>query len=60
MAAQDLWEFLIALDKSSVSVTPYEAKFIDNILQFNRKVYTPKQITVINKMISKYEGRVKW
>jgi hypothetical protein len=54
-------QFLILLDRSDrVSVTDWEAKFIESHVDKVYVEFTPKQVEVIDKMIEKYAFRIGW
>lgn len=54
----DYKEFLAALDAADFEVSDFEASFIESNL--TRSTFTDKQRECIDRMIQKYQGRVKW
>lgn len=48
-------EFLRDLDKSDVTVTPWEVDFLDGILSGDRTILTEGQRKVVDGLIEKYD-----
>ena len=59
MSDIDRWEFLVALDRSDVKTTPWEAAFVRKMVQNPGFRMSIKQASVVDKMINKYAQKVK-
>ena len=55
---QELRRFLKALDNSDLTVTDWEAKFIENNME--AESFSPRQRESIEEMLTKYGNRIKW
>lgn len=54
-------KFLIRLDQAeNVSVTDWEAKFIESHIGKAYVEFSPKQVEAIDRMIERYGSRIGW
>lgn len=55
----DLRDFLHSLDNSKISITDWEAEFLDSMFGWDRD-FSPKQCMAIERMIEKYAEQINW
>lgn len=51
------YDFLVDLDESDVTVTEWEAEFLDKIITTEQCDFSPKQRQAIARMYDRYTGR---
>jgi len=60
-ADKERLKFLIRLDQAeNVSVSDWEAKFIESHISKAFVDFSPKQREAVDKMIERYGGRIGW